>query len=88
MIGIALTIYLIYITPTVNNLQSIVTTIIAAIYGGLLTLVGVAWTIRKQDEIRRDDEKKRFKPHFNIYHGELVNGFKIYLLYLKIMQIV
>ncbi len=77
LIGIALTIYLIYITPTVNNLQSIVTTIIAAIYGGLLTLVGVAWTIRKQDEIRRDDEKKRFKPHFNIYHGELVNYIKI-----------
>lgn len=71
LIGIALTIYLIYITPTVNNLQSIVTTIIAAIYGGLLTLVGVAWTIRKQDEIRRDDEKKGFKPHFNIYHGKL-----------------
>lgn len=70
LIGIALTIYLIFLTPTVNNLQSIVTTIIAAIYGGLLTLVGVAWTIRKQDEIRRDDEKKRFKPHFNIYHGK------------------
>lgn len=65
IIGIALTIYLIYIIPeNTGNLQNIITTIIAAIYGGLLTLVGVAWTIRKSDNDRKDEEKKKAKPLF------------------------
>lgn len=73
--GVALTIYLIYIIPgnqievngTVvvdNSLRDIITTIVAAIYGGLLTLVGVAWTIRKGDKDRRKDEIEKFKPVF------------------------
>ena len=38
-----------------NSLREIITTIVSAVYGGLLTLVGVAWTIRKGDDDRRRD---------------------------------
>lgn len=73
--GMALTIYLIYIIPgkqveingvvTVDNsLRDIITTIVAAVYGGLLTLVGVAWTIRKGDKDKHEDEIEKFKPAF------------------------
>lgn len=59
------TIYLIYIIPLeLQRLQTIVTTIIAAVYGGLLTLFGVAWTIKRSDLIKRQDEIKRAKPIF------------------------
>lgn len=54
-------IYLIYIIPN-ENLQNIVIPIIAAVYGGLLTLVGVALTIRKSDKDRKEDEIKKAKP--------------------------
>ena len=54
-------IYLIYIIPN-QNLQNIVIPIIAAVYGGLLTLVGVALTIRKSDKDRKEDEIKKAKP--------------------------
>ncbi len=67
IIGIALTIYLIYIIPeNTGNLQNIITTIIAAIYGGLLTLVGVAWTIKKTDNDRRDEERKKYRPYVTL----------------------
>lgn len=73
--GMALTIYLIYIIPgkqvaingvvTVDNsLRDIITTIVAAVYGGLLTLVGVAWTIRKGNKDKHEDEIEKFKPAF------------------------
>ena len=56
IIGVGLTIYLIYIIPDkFTNLQTIVTTIVAAIYGGLLTLVGVAWTIKDSNTKRAED---------------------------------
>ncbi|MBR2350337.1 MAG: APC family permease [Clostridia bacterium] len=61
--GIAITIYLIYLVPDEDS-QSIILTIIAAVYGGLLTLVGVAWTIKvtnekhKEDLIRVENERK------------------------------
>ena len=78
VIGIALTIYLIYIIPEqFIGLQNVVTTIVAAVYGGLLTLVGVAWTIRRQDEIRKEEEKKKHKPIFTfnmVYDGEVSIG--------------
>ncbi len=60
--GIGLTIYLIYIIPEkYTNLQTIVFTIVAAVYGGLLTLVGVAWTIRKGNKDRNEDLERRDK---------------------------
>lgn len=64
--GIALTIYLIYIIPN-EPLQSIIVPVISAIYGGLLTLVGVAWTIRKSDGDRKLEEKNKVKPYLKNY---------------------
>ena len=46
--------YLIFIIPD-ETIQEIVLTITAALYGGILTLVGVAWTIKQTHE---DDTKK------------------------------
>lgn len=56
VVGVALTVYLIYIIPN-DSVQSIVLTITAALYGGLLTLIGVAWTIKDGQE--REAESKR-----------------------------
>lgn len=77
VVGLVATVYLIYIIPQeLQNLQTIVTTIVAAVYGGLLTLVGVAWTIRhsteerklmekKREAERKEEERKKYKPYFN-----------------------
>ena len=89
LVGVALTVYLIYIIPGKtmeingvvvidNSLREIITTIVSAVYGGLLTLVGVAWTIRKGDDDRRqdiarieegkrEDERKKCLPFLNLY---------------------
>lgn len=61
IIGVALTIYLIYIIPN-ESLQQVVIPIVSAVYGGLLTLVGVAWTIKKSDKDRKEEEIKKVKP--------------------------
>ncbi len=86
LLGIGLTVYLIYLIPeSLQNLQTIVTTIVAAVYGGLLTLVGVAWTIRKGDKDRNDDLKRRdeekteearkqFVPYVKMAYAETVAG--------------
>lgn len=52
--GIAITVYLIFLIPD-TSLQTIVLSITAAVYGGLLTLVGVAWTIKDTNEKRKED---------------------------------
>ena len=63
IIGVGLSVYLIYIIPN-KDLQAIVIPIVSAVYGGLITLVGVAWTIkdtndkRKEDLIRIESERK------------------------------
>lgn len=62
VLGILTTIYLIFLLPNDSGLQTITATIIAAVYGGLLTLIGVAWTIRRQDDINREQEKKAYRP--------------------------
>lgn len=86
--GVVLTIYLIYIIPgkqikvngavvVDNSLRDIITTIVAAVYGGLLSLVGVAWTIRKTDKDRKEDlqrlenerkeeERRKYSPVFSV----------------------
>ena len=61
VIGIGLTIYLLFIIPN-KDLQSIMVPIIAAIYGGLLTLTGVAWTIRWSVKNKENDEMKDLVP--------------------------
>lgn len=87
IVGIILTVYLIYIIPKeIEGLQTIVTAIVAAVYGGLLTLVGVAWTIRHDSEARDAqetarynerilEEKKKYKPIFNFYNGKNPDNF-------------
>ena len=64
LVGIGLTIYLIYIIPN-QALQTIMIAIVSALYGGLITLVGVAWTIKKSDKDRKDDEIAKAKPYFS-----------------------
>ena len=57
LIGIALSVYLIYIIPN-ETLRDVIIPIISGVYGGLLTLVGVAWTIRKGEEQRKADREQ------------------------------
>lgn len=63
LVGVGLSVYLIYILPD-EQLKTIVTAVVAALYGGILTLVGVAWTIRHSDKEGREEEKKKAKPIF------------------------
>ena len=48
-----------------DKIQTIVLSLAAAIYGGLLTLIGVAWTIKKSDRDRKEDEEKKAIPLFS-----------------------
>lgn len=63
VIGLGLTIYLIYIIP-IDSLRTIVTAIVAAVYGGLLTLSGVAWTIHRSDRLKQEEDIQKAKPIF------------------------
>ena len=76
LVGIGLTVYLIYLIPE-KELQTIILTIVAAVYGGLITLVGVAWTIKKSDKDRKEAEIKHEKPYFSFnpqFHEIPLNG--------------
>ena len=57
LVGIGIAIYLIYIISNIA-LQQIVLAIVAAVFGGLFTLVGVAWTIKKGDADRNAELKR------------------------------
>ena len=68
--------YMIFIIPN-ESLQEIVLTIVAALYGGILTLVGVAWTIKQTHE---DDTKKdvqRNTPYLRKISGPVTSSLKI-----------
>lgn len=76
LLGLGLSIYLIYTIPD-PGLQEIVLTIAASVLGGLLALVGVAWTIRdgntkRQEDLqrledeRREEERKKYIPYIRI----------------------
>lgn len=68
--------YLIFIIPN-KSVQEIVLTIAAALYGGILTLVGVAWTIKQTHE---DDSKKdvqRNTPYLRKASGTVNSSLKI-----------
>ena len=56
IVGVALTVYLIYIIPD-ETLRVVVLAIVGALYGGIMTLVGVAWTIKDGQD--REQETKR-----------------------------
>lgn len=64
--GIAITIYLICLIPETDGLQNVVSTIIAAVYGGLLTLVGVAWTIKDSENKRKEEERAKNIPYIKL----------------------
>lgn len=88
LVSLGISIYLIYLIPNkYSGLQFIVATIIAAVYGGMITLIGVAWTIksaekhRKQDydiarEEKRVEEINKAKPFFvcDILHSTIVEN--------------
>ena len=63
VLGLGLSIYLIYIIPN-DSLRTIVTAVVAAVYGGLLTLAGVAWTIQRSNRLKREEEIQKAKPIF------------------------
>ncbi len=65
LLAVAFSIYLIYIIPDAI-LQNIVLTITAAIYGGFLTLVGVAWTIKKTADDKYSEDRKKAKPFIGV----------------------
>lgn len=67
-----MSVYLIYVIPD-EKLRNVVIAIVAALYGGILTLVGVSWTIRHSDKERKNEEKQKAKPIFtyNILTEEL-----------------
>lgn len=65
IVGVGLTVYLIYLISD-TSLQTIVIALVSAIYGGLITLAGVAWTIRKSDLDRKNDEINKAKPVFSL----------------------
>lgn len=72
ILGTAITIYLIYLIPN-ENLKNIVIPIVAAIYGGLITLAGVSLTIKKSDKDRKDDEIKKAKPLVFVVDEKTIN---------------
>ena len=65
LVGIGLSVYLIYIIPN-NELKTIVLTILASLIGGFLTLVGVAWTFKKADNDRYENDRKQAKPFIGV----------------------
>ena len=72
LIGIAFTIYSVFLIPN-ENFQTIVTTILAAVFGGLLTLVGSAWTIKYGDKQKHDYELAKAKPLFTFNYFTEIN---------------
>lgn len=75
IIGLSVLGYLIYIIPD-ETIQNIVLTISAALLGGIFTLLGVAWTIKKGDADRkkylwrmeedRKEERKKCIPYIKL----------------------
>lgn len=61
IVGIGLSIYLIYIIPC-DEIKEIVIPIVSALYGGILTLVGVAWTIKQNNIDRKNEKRLSVKP--------------------------
>lgn len=65
-----------------DDLQNIILPIVAAIFGGICTLLGVAWTIKKGDADRKadlkriDDERKREEQKRHIPYIRLAPGYE------------
>lgn len=61
IVGIAITVYLLYIIPDLL-LQEILISVVSAVYGGLITLVGVTLTIRFTKKESQEKDKELNKP--------------------------
>lgn len=67
---IGLTTYLLYLIPKQHEkLQTILTAIIAATYGGSLTLLGVVWTIKNEHKRRVEDKEEAARPFIGIINN-------------------
>ena len=60
---------LLYAGVEKETLKSIIIPIYAAAIGGIMTLVGVAWTIRREDSIRKEEKKDASRPFWSIIDG-------------------
>ena len=68
--------YLIFIIPN-DTVQEIVLTIVAALYGGILTLVGVAWTIKQTHESDTKKDVQKNTPYLRKASGPIDSSLKI-----------
>ena len=78
LLGISLSIYLIYKIPN-PDFKEIVVSVVAAVYGGLITLVGVGWTIRKSDQDRKEELIQKNRPFIFIVNPkrEIIKDCKV-----------
>lgn len=71
LLVVGIGVFLIYKIPKeLKTLQEILTTVFAAIFGGMLTLIGVIITIKKGDRNRLEDEKNRHIPYLILIKDE------------------
>lgn len=68
LFGIGIAIYLIFSIKD-SSLQEIVTSISSAVFGGYLTLLGVGWTIKDNNDKRKEEERLKNIPYIYISHG-------------------
>lgn len=75
IIAVVLTIYLIYIIPNAD-IRQITLTIVSSIYGAFIALTGVAWTLKKNEFGKREEERKANIPYLRISNavncGEII----------------
>ena len=78
ILGIATTIYLIF-SVTDEVLRNVVLTMMAAVFGGLITLVGVAWTIKDNSEKIKEERKFSIRPYLetSTYHYKDISDLPI-----------
>lgn len=74
-IGLGITIYLISII-TNDDLRNVVTSIVSAVFGGYVTLLGVAWTIKDNSRNRKEDERLSKVPYLYIVKENYDKTFK------------
>lgn len=75
LFGLSITTYLIFIIED-SSLQTIVTSIVSAVFGGYITLLGVAWTIKDNNEKRTEDERKSKIPYLYLSKEQTDSTFK------------
>jgi len=75
IIGLGITIYLIFIIEN-SDLRNVVTSIVSAVFGGYVTLLGVAWTIKDNSRNRKEDERLSKVPYLYIVKEDYDKIFK------------